>query len=357
MMRAVNGPQNSGEIVVSDHESSSPEFQQKKAGESKLRAFLSRWGRWILLLLGIIAVFLLIQSVGWAELSGILWAAGPWLPLILLLDIGWVGLESFAVLLLYGKPARRIPPRAWVEATLIHYTTMTVLPVGRTGAEVARAGLMAPWVGASRAATGALVMQTLTLTVNTMISFCCLIAVVAAVGNDKLSWLLFGNGVATFVLGGGLYLVMSRVKIGGLIGKKFESMAERGPEFDECFQESRPRHLPALFLAFGARTLQTVQYGVILLAVVGSFEISGTLIAQGIHLVGAGLGDMIPNQVGVTEGAYRLFAGALGLAAQPEKAVAIALLARISNLGVAGLCALGAQLIPRAQPETTAESL
>lgn len=311
------------------------------------RTLFSKYGRWLLLVVGVVAGVVLIQSVGPAQVGAALVEAGPWLPLILLLDASWVVLEGFAILILYGRPAKKIPVRAWVETTMVHYTTMAILPVGRAGAEVARATMMAPYVTATRAAAGAALMQSLTLTANTLISFICLTAVFARVGNDKLSWLLFGNGLVTLLLGGGLYLVMRRAKIGGFLGRKFESMAQWGPELDEHFRESRPRHVLALCMGLLGRSFQTLQYGVILLAVSGSFELSGTMVAQGIHLVGAGLGDMVPNQVGVSEGAYRIFASALGLAEHPEKAVAIALLARISSLCVAGACALGAQFMPK----------
>lgn len=309
-------------------------------------AWLRRYGSWILLALGLLGVGLLVRSVGAAKLLAVIASAGPLLPFILLLDISWVAFEGGAILVLYGPIARKIPVRAWIEATLIHYTTMTVLPVGRTGAEVARATLVSPHIGATRAAAGAALMQTLTLTANTIISFACLVAVVMAGVSSQLAWLLLANGLATLAIGGGLYLVMRRAKLGGFLGRKFESMAHWGPELDEHFRESRPRHLIALGCGVAARSLQTVQYGVILLAIAGSWSFSGTLVAQGIHLVGAGLGDMVPNQVGITEGAYRVFASALGLADHPEKAVAIALVARVSNLGVAGLCALAVQFVP-----------
>jgi hypothetical protein len=314
----------------------------------KIRHFGGRYGRWLLLVLGVVALGFLVHSVGVRQLWAVLVEAGPWLPLILFFDLAWVAIEGLALLLLYGAPARDIPVRAWVETTLVHYTTMAILPVGRAGAEVARAAMMSPYVGRARATAGATLMQSLTLTANTVMSFICMLGVYLVVGRDKLTWLLLINGSATFVLGIGLYLLTQRMRLGGFLGRRFEKLAEFGPELDEHFRESRPRHALALMMGLVGRSLQTVQYGILLLAVAGSFSVSGTLVAQGIHLVGAGLGDMVPNQVGVTEGAYRIFAGALGLAEHPEKAIAIALLARVSSLCVAGLCTLGAQLVPKA---------
>ncbi|HSC86289.1 MAG TPA: hypothetical protein VLC09_03425 [Polyangiaceae bacterium] len=317
---------------------------------ARTKHLLGRYGRWFLLVAGVVALALLVRSVGPALLLEVMLEAGPWLPLVLFFDLAWVAFEGLALLLLYGPPARSIPLRAWIETTLVHYTTMAILPVGRAGAEVARATLFSPYVGKSRAAAGAAMMQTLTLVANTVMSLACLIGVLLVVGNDKLAWLILINGTATLVLGLGLYLVTQRAQPGGWLGQRFEALAHFGPELDEHFRESRPRHLSALALGIAGRSLQTVQYGVLLLAVTGSFTLLGTLVAQGIHLVGAGLGDMVPNQVGVTEGAYRVFAGALGLVDRPERAVAIAVLARVSSLCVAGLCALGAQLMPKSRP-------
>ena len=311
------------------------------------KRFFSKYGRWILLVAGVVALALLVRAVGAAQLARVLLDAGPWLPFILVCDLSWVAFEGLAVLVLYGPPARSIPARAWIETTLVHYTTMAILPVGRAGAEVARATMMAPFVGKTRAAAGAAIMQTLTLIANTVMSVVCLSGVYALLGSDKLMWLLLVNGLGTLVLGGGIYLVMLRANPGGFLGKKFEGLARFGPELDEHFRESRPRHLIALSLSVLGRTLQTVQYGLLLLAVSGTFTLTSTLTAQGIHLVSAAFGDLVPNQVGVTEGVYRIFAPALGLADHPEKAVAIAVLARISSLTLCGLSVLGVQFMPK----------
>jgi hypothetical protein len=126
---------------------------------------------------------------------------------------------------------------------------------------------------------------------------------------------------------------------------------------DEHFQESRGRHRSAIAFCLAGRSVQVVQYGVILFAVTGAVSLSSTLITDGIQLVGRGLGDMVPNQVGVTEGAFAAFAGALGLSEHPERAIAIALIGRVSNLSVAALCALSVQLFPRREdPRETTET-
>ena len=68
----------------------------------------------------------------------------------------------------------------------------------------------------------------------------------------------------------------------------------------------------------------------------------------GDHLVGAAAGDLVPNQMGITEGAYRLFTQALDLGA--ARALSIALIVRIVQLTLTGACfaiAAGLQREPR----------
>jgi hypothetical protein len=317
-----------------------------------MKNFFSRYGRWVLLAFGLGALVLLVHKIGPEEVWATIKGAGKWLPLIFFLDLMWLTTEGIALLLIYGADSKKVSPRDWFEATLVQYTTLVVLPVGRAGAEVARAALMSRRVGNSRAAAGAALMQSFTLMTNALVTGICLFAVLLTVQGKGLSLLLSLNALMTFALGAGVYLVMKHVKIGGALGRKFKKLSQWGPELDEHFSESRGRHLGAIGFCLLGRSVQTLQYGLILYAVTGAVTLSSALVAQGIQLVGRGLGDMVPNQVGVTEGAFAAFAGALNLAEHPEKAVSIALLGRVSNLSVAGLCALTLQFLPRrAVPE------
>jgi hypothetical protein len=279
----------------------------------------------------------------WATLK----TAGPWLPLIFALDLFWLATEGLALLVIYGEDRRKISIRDWIQVTLVQYTTMVVLPVGRAGAELARATMMARHIGKAKAATGAALMQSFTLVVNALVSSLCLIAVIFAAKDTGLTFLLSLNAVMTFTLGAGIYLVMRHVQVGGVLGKRFKKLSHGGPEMDEHFQESRGRHRSAIAFCVAGRSIQVIQYGVILFAVTGAVTVQSALITDGIQLVGRGLGDMVPNQVGVTEGAFAAFAGALDLSEHPERAISIALIGRVSNLSVAALCALFVQLMPR----------
>lgn len=320
-----------------------------------MRQLFTRYGRWILLVLGLGAMVFLVASIGPVRVWETIKTAGPWLPLIFVLDLSWLATEGVALLVLYGEDRRKVSVRDWAEVTMVQYTTMMVLPVGRAGAELARAAMMGRHVGKAKAAAGAALMQSFTLMVNALVSGVCLIAVVSAAQNAGLTLLLSVNAAMTFTLGVGIYLVMRHAKVGGALGKRFKKLSHWGPEMDEHFQESRSRHGTAIAFCLAGRSVQVIQYGLILFAVTGAVTVSSALITDGIQLVGRGLGDMVPNQVGVTEGAFAAFAGALNLSEHPERAISIALIGRVSNLSVAALCALGVQLLPRRRQSLTEE--
>jgi hypothetical protein len=100
------------------------------------------------------------------------------------------------------------------------------------------------------------------------------------------------------------------------------------------------RRLPygAMVVCTVGRASQVVQYAVILAAVGGVVTVQNAFVAHGIHLVAASLGDLLPNQLGVTDGIYRLFAGDLGFADDPARALSIAFVVRIAQLSLSAIC-------------------
>lgn len=323
-----------------------------------MRTFIAKYGRIALGILGAVAICVLVYKVGARQVLATMAQAGVWLPVIFVLDLGWLALESGAILLLYGAAAKNVRAHDWWRALFVHYATFIVVPVGRMSAEVARAGVLGDRVGKTRALAGAAVMQSLTLMTNALVSAVCLLTLTAtSTRHSSAAALMSVNFVATLALGLGLYLVLRHVKLGGFLGRKFSKLSNFGPEIDEHVGEGAGRHAGALLICVLSRFVQALQYGVILFAVSGNFSISSALIAEGIQLGARSMGDAIPNQVGVTESAFALCAGAIGLAGLPEKAVAVALLGRVSNLTVAGISALALQILrpPRGEIGLPAE--
>jgi hypothetical protein len=316
-------------------------------------------GRWLLLGLGVIAVLALIHHVGWKAVATTLATAGFWLPVILLLEALWIGVEGLGLWLLL-KPARgELPLGVWLRALMTHYTIMVILPAGRAGAEATRAAMFAPHIGGARSAAGATLFQGCSLIGNALVCIPALAVVAAHVGMwHGLSLLLLANLAATLVLGAAFYAIPRHAGIGSRLARRFASLADGGPAYDAALRTAPRVPVAPMLVCLGARGIQTLQYGVLLAAVGGGFTFAGAWISEGIHLVGAGLGDIVPNQVGVTEGAYRLFANTLGLGDNPERAISIALLARLSAFSLAGLYGLGTRFVgsPRAPSESRAPS-
>ena len=314
-----------------------PEEPAKAA--SKGVAWLKRNWKWLLLVVGVGAVAGLIHETGPARVWAVLKGSGPYLPLIVLLEAVWFSSDTFAVRSMLGRHGKDAPAKLYVRSGLLAYSIMVLLPAGRASGEVARAAILGPAVGSARAGAAAARINGVTLLANGLISLPCFVAVGLVVGfSNTLSLAVLGNAAVTGFLGIGILAVTRRAKVGGFLAKRFRGMVHWGPAFDEALREMPAIPYGAIAICFAGRLLQMVQYALILFAVGGSLNWSSGFVTQGIHLVGAALGDMVPNQVGFNEGAYRVFAEALGLGHDPARAVSIALVGRLAQFIVAGIC-------------------
>ncbi|MFK7990366.1 MAG: lysylphosphatidylglycerol synthase domain-containing protein [Sandaracinaceae bacterium] len=324
----------------------------------------SRWdrvkaiGRWALLVLGVGAVVMLVRDAGPEAVYATLLAAGIYLPFVMVAEIAFIGMDVVSLRLMYGERAKAVPAKVWLRSAMMAYGIMILLPAGRAGGEVMRAASLAPYLGGARAAAGATYLQGVTLWGNTLISIPCFAAVAWASGpTSDLAWLVAGNGLVTGVAGSLILFGARFSKVGGWLGSKIGALAGHGDNFDSSLKEMPTVPVLPIGAALLGRLAQSVQYAGILLAVGGSLTVGSALVAQAIHLVGAGLGDMVPNQVGVTEGAYRFFASHLGLGDAVASAIAIALIHRICQFFMAGTSlAVGAVWKPADAPEEEAAS-
>jgi hypothetical protein len=295
--------------------------------------------RALLLVAGIAGVVFLVVETGpervWATL-----VAGAWtLPVVMIFDAGYFVCEALAHRAVIGERARSIPFRVFVRATMLVYVVASLVPLGRAGAEVARAAAFTPYVGAGRAAAAGTNVQVAAFVGNTFISALCFAACATTLGiAHPLTLLLALNGVGTLLLAAVTWTLVRRTALGAGIAKRWPGIAKRFEGLGDGLRASPAELARAIAATCGARVVQIAQYTGLLVAVGLHPAIVATLLALGVHLVGAGLGDVVPNQVGVLEGAYRVFADALSLGDDPARAVSIALFARVSQIGVAGVC-------------------
>lgn len=313
------------------------------------------WVRAALLLLGVVVLTAVIVSTGVERVLEALREALPWVPVLIALDVLYATCEVLAHRSVLGPRASEIPIASFVRVSMVTYCTAALAPLGRAGGEVARAMGFAPFVGAGRATAAGANMQGSVLVANALISIPCAVAVARIVGaTHALTWLITANALGTLVLGSATW-ILSRSKLGARMGARFPKLKKLGTELDEGARATRFELIRATLLATLSRVVQVGQYAVLLLAVGGAVSLSSVLVTMGIHLVGAGFGDMVPSQVGVHEATYRLFADVIGLA-DPARAVSIALLARLVSYLVAGLCLIGIPVLTRAEAKR-AESI
>jgi hypothetical protein len=306
------------------------------SGKERRNRVLKNVGRALLFVFGVVAVVALVEEAGPDQVLRTLLDAAIFLPVILALEIAFMSMDVVALRSFLGERAANVPALVWLRTAMIAYGVMILLPAGRAGGEVARAAGLAPYVGASHAAALATRLQAATLLGNTFISLPAWVCVGLAVDfGTPLAWMVLGNGVVTGLLGGAIVFASRRSSVGSFLGKRIRALASHGEVFDEALRDEVSWTRPFIATCLG-RVFQAVQYGIILLAVGGRLTPVSALVSQGIHLVGAGLGDMVPNQVGITEGAYRLFAPALGLEHAPARAIGIALVARLCQFFLAG---------------------
>jgi hypothetical protein len=338
-----------GEVRHDEHEDERAKVRSARWARAKA------WGRWLLLALGVAAVVGLVYDAGPDAVWDALVRAGIWLPVVMACEIGFVAMDVVSLRLMYGPQAKHVPASVWLRSGMMAYGIMILLPAGRAGGEVMRAASLAPYIGGARAAAGATLLQGVTLWGNTLVSVPCYAAVaLAASPTSTLALLVAGNGVITALLGAALLFGARMSSIGGFLGRRIKALASHGVQFDESLRAMPRAPLLPVGAAFVGRLIQSLQYGVILLAVGGTLTAESALVAQAIHLVGAGLGDMVPNQVGVTEGFFRAFAGNLGFSDAVAQAIAIALVHRICQFVLAGSSlGIGALWKPAPEPVRT----
>jgi len=311
--------------------------------------------------LGIAGLFLvgyLVQSVGAGRVWEVLLQAGPWLPVVLALEVVQLVADVGSLRVILGAHFKSVPAVTWVRSSATAYAMMILVPAGRAAGEVTRAALLSTHIGAARAATASTQLQAAYLSANGLLSLVemALVALFLGFGN-ALALLLGGNVIFQAIVSTALLAILWDARVGRWLErmrKRFAPRASDHPPLDPAFRRSIPWR--AFLVSSASRGVQLVQYGIILYAVGGMPIPHGAVIAHGIHLVGATLGDLLPNQLGVVDGTYRALAGDLGFADAPARALSIALVARIAQLTLAAVCVVVASVMRPADSHAPASS-
>jgi hypothetical protein len=298
--------------------------------------------RVLLAVVGLAIVAYLVHDAGPSRVLRILWEAGPWLPLILVLEVAQFGSDYGAIRSIVGSQWQGIPSATRIRSAAIAYAMMVLLPAGRAAGEIARATLLSKNLGLARAAAASVQLQSAFLFANAVLSLVAWGVVQSSFGaGSALALLLAGNVLFQAFLSIGLIGILRYARFGrwldGLRTRFLRAQVASKP-LDPDVRRRLPWSAAAI-CALG-RVAQLVQYGVILRAVGGVATVRGAFISHGIRLVGNTLGDLLPNQIGVVDGVYRAFAATLGFADAPARALSIAFVARLGQLACASACIL-----------------
>jgi hypothetical protein len=300
-------------------------------------------------LAGVAAVVILVRQVGARTLLGMIGAALPWMPALLLLEAvrilaDMLGTRALARLAISAHHDDQLDLASWVRMHLVANAALVVLPAGRAICEGIKVMSISAVTGAPRAAGIVVVQHGMTMLALGTISIPC--AAAALVLHSKiLALLIAGHGVLCFVGAFGFLFASRRANIPRFAATWFVHAPDAISTF-RATVKSLPWFSPA---AFGAKLLnrvaQTAQYVLLLLAIAGDASAARAFFAEGVNLVGSALGEFIPAQVGTIDGAFAYAAPQLEI--NLAMAVGIAALARLTQLVWSAVGALVPVIVPR----------
>lgn len=308
-------------------------------------ARLVPWLRWGLVVLGLAVVVYFVHATGPRRVLAALVSAGPYVPLLAALELGAIVTDIFAISSLLGAGAALVEWRGWLRSSSAAYGCFALMPAGRTASEVARASMLAPHVGTLRAATAGAQLQAVALVADGIVSFACMLALRLSGGDTHhLAAMLDGNAALTTTTGLALLFLIRHRRVAQRLAKRFPRLLA-----GIAAGETRPqaRGVAACAWSVFGRLLLCLQYGIAVFALGGGFSLRAGSIAYGVHAVSATVGVGLPGQVGVADGAYLLFADALGFRHEPAHALAVMLAIRAMQMTLALICLLIPVLVRR----------
>lgn len=280
--------------------------------------------------LGVAAIVWLVAEAGADEVAGLLRRAAPWLPLVFVLEGLRIVAEALATRRLLGPRGHQVTGKELARVHLVGYAVCMAMPAGRAAAEAVKSTMLSPAVGAARAFAIGVAGQALHLVAGGLASLVCTVVALAATGWSALTIALVVN---TTITGGGGVAV-------GLVARngRFAERLTRFPRLATALGSFRDaaRELPLLPLAplawiFLTRIVQTAELGVLAFAVGLGAGLESAFLTQGVMILGSTVGDLVPGQLGVTEGAFRM--GADAISSGVAQAVTVPVLLHVIVIG------------------------
>jgi uncharacterized membrane protein YbhN (UPF0104 family) len=281
-----------------------------------------RWLVWLLAGFGFAACALLLRELGAREVWAVLRELAPLVPALFALECVRVACEVFGTAAVLGPARARLPWLRLLRGQFIAQSLDVVMPAGRASAEAAKAAVFAPAIGLSEALAAATVLQLAVLFCNVFWSFAGFAVSGALPFALRAGLVVYACAVAAVVVA---VVAFAGSSLARRLSVRISFVHGALERFAALLRE-RPRALlwPLLAQLF-ARACQAAQIGLLLSVLSQKHSIGTALLGEAVYLVGAALGELVPAQVGTTDGAFVIAAGALGLQAQGALALALAL--------------------------------
>ncbi len=304
----------------------------------------------VLAFAGIGLLVAIVRHVGVDQIAATLLPALRWLPVLCGLELVRMACETVSSWLAYGPLATRIPRTTLFRAHVISQSLSSLAPAPRVVNETIKIGLLAPFVGAAAATSVGFINQAATLIAVGLFSIPCGAAILALGGASVWFWAAALHAIVLVANGLALQAVTRADAPGRWLAKKFPSLAARADAFRaHANQTGLWARGPTSALMLG-RLVQVVQYGVAARAVGIDIGVLGAMAIEGVNLIAAAVGVLVPGGFGTTDGAFTLAAGLLGTTV--ARATSMALLMRCMQFAWVPIGSLVALLGSRAASET-----
>ncbi len=271
------------------------------------------------------ALALLVRSVGPATLLSILRASARWVPVLFALDALRVVAEAVATWSLSERVRRRVPVPEVARIHLVAYAVAATMPAGRAAAEAVKAAMLSRFIGGPEAAAVATANQTSSMLGSALGALPCVAAALLLTGLSPLTLSFAGFVALTMVGFTALQVACRRGGLGGALLRRVTRMEQATQAFEDALKQIPVVPPVATLAAVFSRAVVVVELGVVLFALGGRHGIGHALIAFGVSLVGGTVGDLVPGQLGATDGAFALAAPFLGLALVDGIAISVLL--------------------------------
>lgn len=289
----------------------------------------------------LLALGYVVRSVGTEQVLSLVAQSARLLPLVALLELGCIALDAVATRMALGPRGGLVPLRTLIASHLVAQAVMNIMPAGRGASEAAKATLLAPYVGVPAAIAMGTTNQANVLLSAAIFSLPCALAAHFALGSSELTLAMLLHFAVLFALGAGLRFLQRFPRALRFVERYFARWAVGARRFVEASRETPLLSAgPIAAMLFG-RLLQTAEYAVLAYAVGLPIGPMHALAVQGLNLVAAAVGVLVPGQLGSAEAIFAVAAEPLGFTA--AQAVSIALLAQVVSLGftAVGLVVLG----------------